>query len=88
MEDLSSTLDMQTTDTKLLIEDILNVVNKLPLKTKDDRIKVFRKMIELQFTTDPKEAWVDDEKNDDADDADESDDTDKEPCLLDEEEKV
>jgi hypothetical protein len=50
--------EMQTDETKRLLDGLIDFVNRLPLGSKADRMRLLTKMVEEQFTTDPKEAAV------------------------------
>lgn len=44
------------------IQQILEFCNKMPLKSKEAREKLAAKLIEDTFTTDPDEAWKEEEE--------------------------
>jgi hypothetical protein len=51
-------MNIEHEDVQAMIANITTVVNRLPLKTKEDRLAVATFMLDMAYTTDPARAWV------------------------------
>ena len=50
-------MNIEHEDVQAMIANIQTVINRLPLKTKEDRLKVATFMLDMAYTTDESLAW-------------------------------